>query len=446
MTTDSFSDLKSQLGFFKIDSQTIQALSDLWPSVEGHLAQILSDFYNHVQRDPELKKKVSGKVDNLKSAQANHWKILFTGGFDNAYMERVDKIGRAHVYSNLEPDWYIGGYTYILEELTKVLSSKMRFSPKRLSRSLMALQKAVMFDMGQAVSAYHHHYIEEREKHTSQLEGTISAFEQTINKRISQTEEASTRVENSALTLSETSKQSKMAAEAATQSADYTASDVHSGAAAVEEMSANVAEIGSQVTRSAETVKTVSQDAERTNDTVLGLQTATNEIGAVTELISAIAEQTNLLALNATIEAARAGDAGRGFAVVASEVKDLASQTGQATDEIASKISAIQSETRRCVEEISAISQKIEEVSATATAIADAVDQQAVATNEISSSIQSAAQNAKGVTSELGNILATAEESKRAVTTATSAAKELSHQSEAISEEISQFFSSIRNL
>ncbi|MES0870672.1 globin-coupled sensor protein [Pseudovibrio sp. SCP19] len=446
MTTNSFSGLKSQLGFFKIDSQTIQTLSDLWPLVEGHLTQILSDFYNHVQLDPELKKKVAGKVPGLKSAQASHWKILFTAGFDSTYMERVDKIGRAHVYTDLEPDWYIGGYTFILEELTKILASKMRFSPGRLSRSLIALQKAVMFDMGQAVAAYHRHYTEERDERTSRLENAINSFEETISKRMELTGEVGSRVENSALTLRETSEQSQMAAEAASQSADYTASDVHSGAAAVEEMSANVSEIGSQVSRSAETARTVSKDAERTNDTVLGLQTATNEIGAVTELISAIAEQTNLLALNATIEAARAGEAGRGFAVVASEVKDLASQTGQATDEIASKISAIQSETRRCVEEISAISQKIEEVSSTATAIADAVDQQTVATNEISSSIQSASQNARGVTNELSNILATAEESKRAVATATSAATELSQQSEAMSEEISQFFTSIRTL
>ncbi|GHB30909.1 chemotaxis protein [Pseudovibrio japonicus] len=446
MTTNSSSGLKNQLGFFKIDSQIIKTLSEIWPIVEGHLPRILSDFYDHVQRDPELKKKVSNKVDWLKKAQASHWQILFTAGFDSSYIERVDQIGSAHVHADLAPDWYIGGYTFILEELTKVLSSKMRFSAKRLARSLIALQKAVMFDMGQAVSAYHRHYIEERDERTSQLETAINTFEQAISERMQQTQEVGTRVENSALTLRETSEQSQMAAEAANQSADHTASDVQSGAAAVEEMSASVAEIGSQVTRSAETAQTVSKDAERTNNTVLGLQTATNEIGAVTELISAIAEQTNLLALNATIEAARAGDAGRGFAVVASEVKDLASQTSQATDEIASKINAIQSETQRCVEEISAISQKIEEVSTTATAIADSVDQQSIATNEISQSIQSASQNAKGVTNELTNILATADESKRAVATATSAATELSKQSEAMSDEISQFFVNIRGI
>ncbi len=74
------------------------------------------------------------------------------------------------------------------------------------------------------------------------------------------------------------------------------------------------------------------------------LAEASTQIGVIVQDIEDIADQTNLLALNATIEAARAGDAGKGFAVVAGEVKNLANQTGRATEDIRKRINNLRTE------------------------------------------------------------------------------------------------------
>jgi methyl-accepting chemotaxis protein len=92
------------------------------------------------------------------------------------------------------------------------------------------------------------------------------------------------------------------------------------------------------------------------------LAESSTEIGKVVQLIATIAAQTNLLALNATIEAARAGEAGRGFAVVASEVKDLATETAEATNSIGGQVGGIRTDTRNAVSAIDEMRGLIEEL------------------------------------------------------------------------------------
>ncbi len=148
-----------------------------------------------------------------------------------------------------------------------------------------------------------------------------------------------------------------------TQTAHQTTTQMHASISEIAVKTEKSVEIGNDaLSRTTMTVRAVSS-----------VRDAAIEIEQVVGLIQNIAGQTNLLALNATIEAARAGAAGRGFAVVASEVKQLASQTAQATGDIIAQISRIEATTAQAVLAVEQVRGVVESMSAAAHEVAVAV-------------------------------------------------------------------------
>ncbi len=182
--------------------------------------------------------------------------------------------------------------------------------------------------------------------------------------------------------------------------------NMNSVSAATEEASTNIGVVASNTEEMTATFSEITANSEQakhiTNDAVHSVQKASdkvNELGEnaraisnVVDVIMEIAGQTKLLALNATIEAARAGEAGKGFAVVANEVKELANQTGNATEEIEKSIGAIQASSTDTVNEIGAINKVIGKVDKIVTSIALAVEEQNNATRDITSNISQASE------------------------------------------------------
>ncbi len=201
-------------------------------------------------------------------------------------------------------------------------------------------------------------------------------------------------------------------------SAEETSAQSNTASAASEEVNAGVQTVASnmeemvaaikEITKTTNEASSLSNEAMKmasSTDEIIGkLGESSMDIGNVIKVISSIAQQTNLLALNATIEAARAGEAGKGFAVVANEVKELAKQTGTATQDITKRIENIQTDTKGAVEAIGQIREAIEKINGYAGNIAASVEEQAATTNEVTRIVTESAEGVKQINENIAQV------------------------------------------
>lgn len=246
--------------------------------------------------------------------------------------------------------------------------------------------------------------------------------------------------ENMSQTADDTNRQSTVVSEAS----DQASSNVQTVATASEELATTIHEISKQVSQANDIADSAVSEVEGASGKVQGLAASAHKIGEVLNLITEIAEQTNLLALNATIEAARAGDAGKGFAVVASEVKNLASQTANATDEIGGQIAEIQSATEGTVTAIEGIGNIVTQVSEISGSIAAAIEEQGAATQEIARNVEQAAVGTQEVSSNIGRVRMAAEETGSMSGEVVEAANLLANQSGDLQNHIETFLRKIQ--
>ncbi len=201
----------------------------------------------------------------------------------------------------------------------------------------------------------------ERQDEMGALQQGVMGMAATLRELISGIRDSVTQMASAAEQLSAITEQTSVGMNGQKIETDQVATAMHEMSATVQEVARNAedasqaasdadreARAGDAVVSEAVTqIERLSEEMLRSTEAMAKLESESNRIGSVMDVIKTVAEQTNLLALNAAIEAARAGEAGRGFAVVADEVRGLAQRTQKSTEEIEQLVAGLQQGTQQ---------------------------------------------------------------------------------------------------
>jgi len=270
----------------------------------------------------------------------------------------------------------------------------------------------------------------------------IGMLAQAINKMLERFQESIKGVIDTSKQLTESARQISSVSEITYNAAFSQLTETNNVATAVTELSASAEEVNNSADQTA--LASVSADSEtghgrsmtekavdgiheliseieHASDVINQLDSRTQGIGHVLDVIRNIAEQTNLLALNAAIEAARAGESGRGFAVVADEVRTLANRSHDSTEEIQDLIEKLQADAKQAVAtmagaresasergsqieatgtSLNTIASQVGEIKALNSQMANAAKEQSVVTEDVSKNISTISQIAQATSSD----------------------------------------------
>ncbi|TPQ43006.1 hypothetical protein C2U70_00185 [Bradyrhizobium guangdongense] len=125
----------------------------IWPMIEDRSTEIVEAFYAgacHLAADPS---RSLHAIDRLKACQHQHWKGLFEGRFDDAYVRSASLLGIAHCELGLDCKWHVIGYARMKSELTRdILGSSL--SATSQVQLLAVLDKYLAIDMAISLSSY----------------------------------------------------------------------------------------------------------------------------------------------------------------------------------------------------------------------------------------------------------------------------------------------------
>lgn len=439
-------DLNKRLEFVELDDGARQRLAKSKPVLMDALSAGLEVFYQKLSKDPATSHYFRDRqhIEFAKGRQAEHWGTITDGEYGADYVSGVRAVGKAHARIGLEPRWYIGGYSLLIEHTIKgvmearwpeILKQKKKARPEELAAEVSTFVKAALLDMDYAITVYLDEIAAERQKAEEEkrradeerhmalsaladvleklsrgnlearldenLPAEFAPMAHDYNNAIEMLHETLARSRHTSQSIVDSIAQINAAMEELSDRSVQQAASLEQTSAAIHELTESVGNASAFSQDAANIVGQAQTDAKASEALVtetvgaMGeIEKSSTQIARIVGVIDGISFQTNLLALNASVEAARAGEAGKGFAVVAHEVRALAQRSADSAREIKQLVETSQSHVQsgvRIVDEtgqaLNKIIQRVEDINGIVSRIAQQSKEQAIGLSEVREAI-----------------------------------------------------------
>ncbi len=162
-----------RLAFGDLTPREKELLRGLRPMLKQALPEITEAFYARLLDFPETAALLQDPttVERLKHFQRNYLHSLTEGECDATYCANRMRMGQTHERIGLHPQWFLLAYSIYFQILAPIIQRHLATDPDRLTNSLMALQKAFLFDASLALESY---IASERHRHLQQLDSIVN--------------------------------------------------------------------------------------------------------------------------------------------------------------------------------------------------------------------------------------------------------------------------------